>query len=454
MKSRSDPEKHRSYFIRTFGCQMNFHDSEHVAGVLEESGYEPAADLPGADIVIFNTCCVRESAENRVWGNLSRIRRSDNGTAVVAVCGCMAELHGIGIIERFPVVNLVFGLDSLTRLPSLLERCRDRAVCDLGDRDESNVDRLPSRNSSRLKAWIPVSHGCNNSCSYCIVPRVRGAERSRHPREVIEEVERLASRGVVEVTLLGQNVNSYGRDRGFGVSFGDLLRKVSSVSGIRRVKFETSHPGDLSDDVIEAISNCGPVCEHLHLPVQSGSDRILEAMGRGYDSDYYLELIEKARKAVPDLAVTTDVIVGFPSETEEDFQQTLDLVGEVGFEQVYMFIYSKREGTPAAELPDEVTQQVKRERLERLNRLQERITSDSMERLIGSSVELLVEGRAKNGNMVRGRSRRHQVVLLPEKNAPVDSLVQANVESAGKRTARGAVEKIMVQAFDGKGVRP
>ena len=429
-----------SYFVQTFGCQMNMHDSEHLEGVLEDSGCIRAAGIAQADVVIFNTCMVRKSAEDKAWGQI-KATASRNQSAVIAVCGCMAERYGVEIMSRCPGVNLVFGLDSFDRLADLLEKC-DRRLCDLGSINDASIDRLPSKRSSPSAAWIPVSHGCDRFCSYCIVPLVRGRERSRPFDEITEEVRRLADDGVLEVTLLGQNVNSYGRELD-GASFAGLLEAVASQPGIRRVKFETSHPGDLSDSILRVMSETAEVCEYLHLPVQSGSNSILEAMGRGYDRDYYLQRVERARELMPGVVVSTDIMVGFPGETDDDFENTMDLVRAVGFDAAFMFIYSRREGTAAAAMENEVSQSVLKERFEALSRLQSRLTGSSLSNLVGCTVELLVECEARSGEYVVGRTRGNQVVLLPAEDAPLHSLVEVSVTSAGGHAARGRVDKVI-----------
>lgn len=433
MPGRKTPTP-RSYFIRTFGCQMNLHDSEHVAGILERNGLEEAPDPASADLVVFNTCSVRESAEDRAWGNILAAA-SAGSHRMVAVCGCMAERLGSRILGRNPGIDLVFGMGSLHRLPELLVRAASDRVCDTGDIEEARIDGLPaSRNSSR-RAWVPVSHGCSNNCSYCIVPLVRGRERSRPPREIESEVEALAGQGVIEITLLGQNVNSYGRDIG-APRFAGLLRTVASVPGIRRVKFETSHPRDLSDETLRAMAEAPEICPHLHLPVQSGSDRVLRLMRRGYGRDYFFERVSLARKSIPGLVLTTDVMVGFPGETEEDFRDTLELVRDVEFDSAYMFLYSPREGTSAFEMND-IPRGVKLERFERLKSLQDSITEKSLKRLVGSTFEVLIEGRARKGDLLKGRTVGNIVVLTAARGARPDSLVTVEIVEAGKHSLRG-----------------
>ncbi len=439
-----------SFYIRTFGCQMNAHDSEHIAGVLEAAGCWNARTIESADLVIFNTCCVRESAEDRVWGNLGSIASRSAGLPLVAVCGCMAQKRGVDILWRSPVVRLVFGMDSLSRLTQMLEASARAPACDLGDMNAASIDSLPEARRSTSRAWVPVSLGCDNRCSYCVVPGVRGKERSRDHSDVLDEVHRLASAGVIEVTLLGQNVNTYGGDLDKQAGFAGLLGEVASVPGIRRVKFETSHPRDMGDDILEAMADSEAACEYLHLPVQSGSDRILEAMNRGYDRDFYIERVSRARKLVSGVTVSTDIIVGFPTETEQDFSHTLDLVEAVKFDAAYMFIYSPREGTAAFEMEDDVPAPQKRRRLADLAQVQGEITRRSLSKVIGSDVEVLVEGPGRVEGQVAGRSRGHRVVLLPATDAPIGSILRATVVDAGRHSLRGRVEEILWRTTPGQ----
>ena len=435
-----------SYFIQTYGCQMNVHDSEHIAGVMQSSGFSSADSIEQADIVIFNTCMVRQSAEDRAWGNISSLA-SRNESALLAVCGCMAERYRVGIMSRCPQVRLVFGPGSLHRLPDIIEKSRGAQLCDLGDINTAAVDDLPAEKKSPSGAWVPVSHGCDRYCAYCVVPLVRGRERSRPVDEVNAEVRSLASAGVFEVTLLGQNVNSYGHDLVGRPSFADLLESVASVPGIRRVKFETSHPRDLSDSILRIMSHREEACEYLHLPVQSGSSRVLEAMGRGYDREFFLKRISRAREIVEGLVLSTDIMVGFPGETDRDFRDTMELVEAVGFDTAYMFIYSRREGTEAASMKNEVPGSVKSERFKELKFLQDGITERSLAGLVGRRVELLLEGHARSGDYTVGRTRGHRVVLVPDGQAPLHSLVEASVLGAGRHTARGRVEEVLLEPF-------
>lgn len=426
-----------SYYIRTFGCQMNLHDSEHIAGVLEQAGYRQAPSIEESGIVIFNTCSVRESAESRVWGNIGAVK-SMSGMRKLAVCGCMAERLGEKIIDKTGCVDLVFGMAALGRLPELLQECDAHPVCEVGQVSSSRIDILPAVRRSGVQAWVPVSHGCDNNCAYCVVPSVRGAQVSRPSSEVVREVERLAAVGTLEVILLGQNVNSYGSDTPAGARFADLLISIAAVEGIRRVKFETSHPVDLSDDILEAMAGAGEVCEYMHLPVQSGSDRVLRMMYRRHDREFYIGLARKARSRVPGLTLTTDAIVGFPTETDEDFEMTYDLFEEVGFDAAYLFLYSSRDGTPAALLEGEVPDRVKRERFARLSALQDARTAESLDRLVGTTQQVLIEGASRRGGLMAGRTRGHRVVLL-EKTRTESRLLDVKVTSAGKHALRGAV---------------
>jgi tRNA-2-methylthio-N6-dimethylallyladenosine synthase len=355
----------------------------------------------------------------------------------------MAQRHGVELLRRFPGVRLVFGLDSLSRLPELIESSRSSAICDLGNIEQAGIDELPASRRSRSRAWVSISHGCDNMCSYCVVPSVRGRERSRNPEEIVSEVELLASDGVFEVTLLGQNVNSYGRDIEDTGSLAGLLEKVARVPGISRIKFETSHPRDLDHSILEVMAGTGPVCEYLHLPVQSGSDRVLSAMNRGYTREYYFDLIRNARETVGDLTISTDVIVGFPGESERDFFDTLDMLRLVRFDSVYMFIYSPRSGTTASKMSGNVPLSEKRGRFSELLRVQNEITGEMLSMNVGSKVEVLVESPARLPGQVTGRTRGHQVVVLPKDRAPIDALVEAEICGAGGHALRGDVKRIL-----------
>lgn len=415
---------------------MNQHDSEHIAGVLSAAGYTPADDMLDADVIVFNTCCVRQSAEDRVWGNLGALASQGSQGTVVAVTGCMAQLHKEGVLARASAVDLVFGTEAVGRLASLVERAADTRICDVGDVADAEIDGLPHLRKEGPQAWVPVSHGCDNCCSYCVVPGVRGPNRSRAQADILADIETLAAEGVVEVVLLGQNVNSYGRD--VASDFASLLEKAAGVGGIRRVKFETSHPRDMSDDVLDMMARQPELCEYLHLPVQSGSDRVLAAMNRGYTCAEYVALAERARKRVPGLVLTTDIIVGFPGETEEDFEATLDLVRRVEFDSAYMFIYSPRDGTAAVAMGGEPGDAVKHERFDRLAGVQEGITESSLRKVVGRDVEVIVTGESKRGDLLVTRTRGNRVVLV-QRTVEAEPILRVRIDGSGRHSLRGSV---------------
>lgn len=411
-----------TYLVRVFGCQMNFHDGERVRGMLEAAGSAPVETVEDADIVVFLTCCVREAADTRLYGQVATMRTAPlrpggAGRRVVAVGGCIGQRDGEELFEKLPNVDAVFGTHTLYRLPDLVERAlnggtRLMAIAQDDVEGESSTD-LPSRRDESFRAWVPITYGCNNFCTYCIVPYVRGRERSRVFENVMEEVGLLAGQGVKEVTLLGQNVNSYGRDLYGRVRFAELLRAVGS-SGIPRVRFATSHPKDLSDETIAAMAETPAVMPALHLPAQSGSSRVLGLMNRTYDREQYLGLVGRIRSAMPDIALSTDLIVGFPGETEEDFLQTLSLVEEVGYAQVFTFIYSRREGTPAAEMADDTPRETVQGRFDRLVEAVQRGAYEANRPDLGRTVEVLVEGPSKRDpSMLSGRSPKNQTVHAP-----------------------------------------
>jgi tRNA-2-methylthio-N6-dimethylallyladenosine synthase len=414
----------RTYQVRTYGCQMNVHDSERLAGLLEAAGYRRAADGADADVVVFNTCAVRENADNKLYGNISHLapRKQSNPNMQIAVGGCMAQKDRDAVLRRAPWVDVVFGTHNIGSLPTLLDRARHNktAQVEILEALEEFPSNLPAARESAYAGWVSISVGCNNTCTFCIVPALRGKEVDRRPGDVLAEVQSLVDQGVLEVTLLGQNVNAYGvsfadpdqpRDRG---AFGQLLRACGRIDGLERVRFTSPHPAEFTDDVIEAMAETANVCPALHMPMQSGSDRVLRAMRRSYRSERYLSILEKVRTAIPHAAVTTDLIVGFPGETEQDFQDTLDVVAAARFSAAFTFQYSKRPGTPAAELAGQLPKAVVQERYQRLIDLQERISLEENTAQIGRPVELLVavgegrkdtrtarmSGRARDGRLV------------------------------------------------------
>jgi tRNA-2-methylthio-N6-dimethylallyladenosine synthase len=407
----------RRYLIRTFGCQMNEHDSERIAGVLEADGYVRAEEATEAEVVVLNTCAVRQNADDRLYGNLGLLRpvKERNRRMRIVVAGCLAQKDRGEIQRRAPWVDVVVGTHALPNVLDLLRRAeREGPQMDVREFTEVFPSALPARRQVAHHAWVSVSVGCDNRCTFCIVPLVRGPQRSRPIGDILAEVQGLAGRGVVEVTLLGQNVNTYGRDLTVPGSsrkprFGALLRAVDQVDGIRRIRFTSPHPHDFTPDVIEAMAECGSVCEHIHFPLQSGSDRVLRMMRRSYRNARYLDWLRTIREAIPGIAVTTDIIVGFPGETEEDFRDTLRVVEEARFDAAYTFQYSPRAGTEAAGYEDQVPKEVVQERFDRLVEVQERISLEKNRALEGRTVEVLVEGRGRKGG-VQGRIRTNKVV--------------------------------------------
>lgn len=411
---------------------MNVHDSERLAGMLEQAGYTPASDSAAADVVVFNTCAVRENADNKLYGNLGQLRprKRANPGMQVAVGGCLAQKDREEITNRAPWVDVVFGTHNLGSLPTLLERARhnDEAQVEIAEALEEFPSTLPAKRDSAYSGWVSISVGCNNTCTFCIVPSLRGKEADRRPGDVLAEVEALVAEGVLEVTLLGQNVNAYGVEFGDRRAFGKLLRSCGEIDGLERVRFTSPHPKDFTDDVIEAMAETPNVCHQLHMPLQSGSDRVLRAMRRSYRSRRFLSIVEKVREAMPDAALSTDIIVGFPGETEEDFQATLDVVREAGFAQAFTFQYSKRDGTPAADMADQVPKEVVQDRFERLVALQEDISWSANKRLVGTEVEVLVaagEGRKDaEEHRMSGRASDGRLVHFTPTGTAVDDSVR------------------------------
>ena len=402
-----------SYFIRTFGCQMNEHDSERMAGMLEAEGYVKVDRAEDATVVVFNTCCIRENADQRLYGNLGHMKllKDRKPEMRIVVGGCLAQKDRGLIQERAPHVDVVLGTHNLASLPRLLAEARRGPSLEILEQTEVFPSALPSRRSSPWHAWVSISIGCNNSCTFCIVPAVRGPEISRRSGDIAREVQELVADGVVEVTLLGQNVNSYGRDLDGRPLFSRLLRTLDEIDGLERIRFTSPHPKDFRADTVAAMADCKSVCEHIHLPVQSGSNRVLKGMKRAYSRERYLEKLAMVRDAIPGVAVTTDIIVGFPGETEEDFQDTLSLVKEARYDAAYTFQYSPRPLTPAADLPGRLPKEVVQERFARLVALQERISLERNRRLIGRAEEVIVEGPSKKDPAkLSGRTRTNKLV--------------------------------------------
>ena len=442
----------KTYYVRTFGCQMNLHDSERVAGVLDECGCICVDDPDHADIVVFMTCCVREKADQHLYGQASAMVSAPtppSGRRVVAIGGCIAQRDGERIREHVACADVVFGTSAISSLPALLADAfagdGSRAEVDTVEEGRPFSTDLPSHRATPFHAWVPIMTGCNNFCTYCIVPYVRGREKSRTIESVVSEVEQLVSGGVREVTLLGQNVNSYGRNIYGEPRFAELLRRVADT-GVERIRFTSSNPKDLSDATIAAMAETPAVMPHLHLAVQSGSTRVLRAMNRSYTREEYLELVGRLRAAMPGLALSTDIIVGFPGETEEDFQDTLSLVREASFSSAYTFIYSRRPGTPAAEIADDTPREVIQERFDRLAALVADQAHEANQAFLGGFVSVLVEGVSKrDAGVLVGHSEHNQTVhfALPDGRSSeglVGSIVDVRVDEARTWYLRGAVE--------------
>ncbi len=436
----------REYYIETFGCQMNVRDSETAAGLLEKMGFVRSAAKERADLILFNTCCVRDHAEKRVFGNIGALRewKAENPSRILGVFGCMMQQSETAerLFRRFPYVDIVFGTSLLSRIPSFVERAAagERVLSVEADR-LAIEDGLPCVRTGRVNAFVNINFGCDNFCTYCIVPYVRGRERSRSPESVVSEVRSLAESGYSEITLLGQNVNSYGHDL-TGIDFSGLLRLVSGVDGIRRIRFMTSHPKDLGDRLIETMAELPNVCHHVHLPLQSGSNRILEHMNRRYTRESYASIVEKLRGAMDDVELTTDVIVGFPGETEEDFSDTLELLGRVGFASAFTFKYSPRSGTAAAAMPDQIPEEVKRERLRRLNALQEKKSFENNAAYVGKSGVVHVEDcDARVSPVCYGKFSNFKMVYFPGKPELVGRYVPVRVKSVRKNSLFGTMEE-------------
>ena len=407
-------------FIGVYGCQMNISDAERMEGQLATLGYERTEDIARADLILLNTCCVRETAEDKVYGKIGEIKhiKRMNPALIFGITGCMAQKEGEALIRRAPHIDFVLGTNKVHELKATvrrLESARRGPVVDVLLGDAPLPENVPIERTGRLSAWVPIMYGCNNFCTYCIVPYVRGREHSRRPEDVVREVEEAAAQGFKEITLLGQNVNSYGKDHKLA-SFAELLLMVDAVKGVERVRYMTSHPKDLSDAVIDAVRQGRHICPHFHLPVQHGSDRILRAMNRVYRKDAYRSLVERIRAAVPDASLTTDLIVGFPGETEEDFGELLDFLREIRYDAAYTFLYSKRSGTPAATMEAQVEDSVKKERLHRLMEVQNEISLEKNAALKGTVQEVLAEGPSRTDEDVwTGRTGTNKIVLWRKK---------------------------------------
>ena len=407
----------KKYHILTYGCQMNVRDSETIAGLMEAIGYCESSSPQEADIVIFNTCSVRHSAENRVYGKLGEINKfkKKNPNLLIALGGCMAQLPANKSRLKKNGVDIVFGTHNIHELPLLIDEAQslDSRVYKVWEKEGNIIENIPSINKPGLLAYVNIMYGCNNFCSYCIVPYTRGRERSRQPDDILNEINKLSEQGYKEITLLGQNVNSYGQGLADKFDFSDLLGEASKIESIHRIRFMTSHPKDISDKLINTIASNKKLCEHIHMPLQAGSNDILKSMNRGYNREHYQDLTRKIRAAIPDVSITSDLIVGFPGESEQDFLQTLEMVEKIKFDAAFTFMYSVRTGTRAADLENQVTLAEKKERLSRLNELQYSIAAAVNKSLIGSVQEVLVEGLSKtNPDMLTGRTRNNRILIF------------------------------------------
>ena len=425
------------YIIETWGCQMNEEDSEKISGMLKSLGYKPTDQREEADIIIFNTCCVRENAEQKVYGNLGMLKKlkEKNPNLIISICGCMMQQEGMAeeIIKRFPHVDIIFGTHNAHMFPEYLNRARQegKSIIEVKQKEEGIIEGIPIDRKSDVKAFVTIMYGCNNFCTYCIVPYVRGRERSRKPEDIINEIKCLVKEGYKEVTLLGQNVNSYGKGLEEDINFAKLLRLVNEIEGLERVRFMTSHPKDLTSDVIDAIAECDKLCEQIHLPVQAGSNSLLKRMNRNYTRERYLELMNEIKTKIPDVSITTDIIIGFPGETEEEFEDTLALVKEVEYDSAFTFLYSIRQGTPAAKFEDQVDEETKHRRFNILIDEVNKIIAEKNKKYEGRTVEVLVDGLSKNDDtQVSGRTRNGRLVNFEGSADLIGKLVNVEITKA------------------------
>ncbi|MCF6464966.1 tRNA (N6-isopentenyl adenosine(37)-C2)-methylthiotransferase MiaB [Clostridium sp. Cult2] len=438
--------KNKKYTIETHGCQMNEHDSEKISWILESMGYEWTDNKEESDFIIYNTCLVRENAELKVYGQLGALKdlKRRKPDIILAVCGCMMQREEARnvILSKYRHVDIIFGTGNIHKLPQLINRYyqTNKTVVDIVEDNREIVEDIEANRKYSFKAFVNIMYGCNNFCTYCIVPYTRGREKSREPENIIKEVDNLAKEGYKEITLLGQNVNSYGKTLSYNYSFADLLKNINKIKGIERIRFMTSHPKDLSEELIEAMAESDKVCEHLHLPVQSGSNKILKAMNRKYTKEDYLILIEKIKKAIPNIAISTDIIVGFPGETEEDFNETLDLVKRVRYDSAFTFLYSIREGTLAAKMENQIPDKVKHDRFQRLLDTLYPIFYENNLKYKDKVVEVLIEEVSKNNeNVLTGRSRDGKLIHFEGNKELIGSLVNVRIEKIKSFTLEGYI---------------
>ncbi len=436
----------KKYLILTYGCQMNENDSQRLGGLLQKIGYEETTVMEDADAILLNTCCVRESAELKIYGKIGELKglKRNKPSLIVGVCGCMAQKNQKALFKRAPHIDFVVGPNNLHDVPNIIAQIGEERKHILAADDIINAesDHVPTVRKQGMTAWVPIMYGCNNFCTYCIVPYVRGRERSRTIAEICAEIEGLAQEGCREVTLLGQNVNSYGKGTDEG-DFADLLRAVNEIKGIERIRYMTSHPRDMSQRVIDAVRDCEKVCDHFHLPVQAGSDILLKRMNRGYTTEYYRDLVRRIRKANPNATLTTDLIVGFPGETDELFEETLAFVKEMRYDAAYTFLYSKRSGTPAAEMDEQVDIKVKKARLQKLMDMQNENSLELNQAYVGRIVEVMVEGPSKSDEQTwTGRTTGNKIILWPYVGTEkVGDLVNVRVDVAQTWLLKGTLQE-------------
>lgn len=436
----------RKFYIRTYGCQMNEHDTEVMAGIFMTLGYEPTEIIEEADVVLLNTCAIRENAENKVFGELGFLLKykRKNPEMLIGVCGCMSQEESVvnKILKQYQHVDMVFGTHNIHRLPNILKEAymSKEMVVEVWSKEGDVIENLPKKRIGSIKAWVNIMYGCDKFCTYCIVPYTRGKERSRRPEEIIQEVRELAAQGYKEIMLLGQNVNAYGKDfEDIEYRLGDLMDELRKID-IPRIRFTTSHPRDFDDHLIEVLAKRGNLVEHIHLPVQSGSNDILKIMARKYTREHFLQLVDKIKAAIPGVCLTTDIIVGYPNETEEQFEETLDLYRQVGFEMAFTYIYSPREGTPAAKMVDNVPESVKKERLHRLNEVVSEYSSKALKQLEGEVVEVLVEGSSKKrDDVLAGYTRRNRLINFKGSQDLVGKVVKVKVLEAKSYSLVGEI---------------
>ncbi|WP_096269815.1 tRNA (N6-isopentenyl adenosine(37)-C2)-methylthiotransferase MiaB [Paucisalibacillus globulus] len=442
----------KKFLIRTYGCQMNEHDTEVMAGILTEMGYESTTETSEADLILLNTCAIRENAENKVFGEIGHLKplKLEKPDLILGVCGCMSQEESVvdRIMKKHQHIDIVFGTHNIHRLPNLVQEAMfsKAQVVEVWSKEGDIIENLPKVRKGNIKAWVNIMYGCDKFCTYCIVPMTRGKERSRRPEDIIQEVRHLAAQGYQEITLLGQNVNAYGKDfEDIDYRFGDLMDDMHKID-IPRVRFTTSHPRDFDDHLIEVLAKGGNLLDHIHLPVQSGSSEVLKRMNRKYTREDYLELVRKIRKAIPNATLTTDIIVGFPNETEEQFEETMTLVEEVGFEAAYTFIYSPREGTPAAKKQDDVPEEVKKQRLYRLNELVNKQSAASMKSYKNKTVKVLVEGESKKDpNVLAGYTEKNKLVNFKGPKSAIGKIVDVEITETKTWSLNGVMVENTVE---------